>query len=103
MRKEKLQAIVELSDEVHEYQQLVTYHKIRWLSLSECVHRLVDLLPEIVCYFDEESHSTHNRPGERAKLRKMHEELVSAEFQLYLFFLNGQLPILAGIKERGCV
>ena len=28
----------------------------------------------------------------------MHERLVSAEFQLYLFFLKGQLPILVGIN-----
>ena len=30
----------------------------------------------------------------------MHEELVSAEFQLYLFFLKGQLPIIAGINAQ---
>ena len=37
VRKEKLQSLVEMSDEVHEYQQLVTYHRVRWLSLNECV------------------------------------------------------------------
>ena len=50
VRKEKLQSIVEMSN---EYQQLVTYmyHKVRWLSLNDCVQRFVDLLPEIVCYY----------------------------------------------------
>ena len=37
VRKEKLKAIIEMSEEEHEYHQLVTYHKVRWLSLNDCV------------------------------------------------------------------
>ena len=100
VRKEKLQALIEASSEEHDYYNLVTYHKVRWLSLNECVQRLVDLLPEIVLFFEEESHSTRNSPSERARLENIHERLVCAEFQLYLFFLKGQLPILAGINTQ---
>ena len=41
--KEKLQLIVEISEEEHEYQQLITYHKVWWLSLNDCVQRFTDL------------------------------------------------------------
>lgn len=56
VRKEKLQALVEASSDEHDYYTLVTYHKVRWLSLNECVQRFTDLLPEICQFFEEESH-----------------------------------------------
>ena len=69
VHKEKLQAIIEMSEEEHEYQQLVTYHEVRWLSLNDCVQRFTDLLPEIVHHFEQEAQNTANRPSERVKLR----------------------------------
>ena len=100
VRKEKLPALIEASSDEHDHYNLVTYHKVRWLSLNECVQRLVDLLPEIVQFFEEESHSSRNSPAERRRLESIHERLVAAEFQLYLFFLQGQLPIIAGINTQ---
>ena len=100
VRKEKLQVIIEMSEEEHEYQQLVTYHKVRWLSLNDCVQRFTDLLPEIVCYFEQEAQNTTNRPSERAKLQEIHDAVVDPEFQLYLYFLQGRLPILANINTQ---
>ena len=100
VRKEKLQAIIEMSEEKHEYQQLVTYHKVRWLSLNDCVQRFTDLLPGIVCYFEQEAQNTTNRPSERAKLQEIHDAVVDLEFQLYLYFLQGRLPILTNINTQ---
>ena len=100
MRKEKLQALVEASSDEHDYYTLVTYHKVRWLSLNECVQRFTDLLPEICQFFEEESHRSRNSVAERTRLGEIHQKLVSAEFQLYLFFLQGQLPIIAGINTQ---
>ena len=37
VRKEKLQALIEASRDDHDYYNLVTYHRVRWLSLNECV------------------------------------------------------------------
>ena len=98
VRREKLKVIIELSDEGREYHQLVAYHRVRWLSLNVCVQRLADLLPEIVSYFELEAHSTSIRRSERANLQELYDELVDPKFQLYLYFLQGRLPILAGIN-----
>lgn len=49
--KGKLQAIIEASGDDHMYYHLVTYHKVRWLSLNDCVQQFVELFPEIVLYF----------------------------------------------------
>ena len=91
VRKEKLQAIIEASGDEHNYYNLVIYHnKVRWLSLNDCMQQFVDLLPEIVQFF-EESHSSRNRPAERSRLENIHKRLVSAEFQLYLYFLRAAI------------
>ena len=100
VRKEKLQAIIEMSEEEHEYQQLVTYHKVWWLSLNDCVQRFTDLLPEIVRYFEQEEQNTANRPSECAKLPEFHNGIVDPQFQLYLYFLQSRLPILASINTQ---
>ena len=89
-----------MSEEEHEYQQLVQYHRVRWLSLKECVQRFADLLPEIVQYFEHESQNTAIRPSECAKLQEFHDELVDPMFQLYLYFLQGRLPLLASINTQ---
>ena len=54
VRKEKLKALIDMNGDEHEYQQLVQYHRVRWLSLKDCVQRFTDLLPEIVHYFEHE-------------------------------------------------
>lgn len=100
VRKEKLKELIDMSEEEHEYQQLVQYHRVRWLSLNECVQRFADLLPEIVQYFEHESQNTAIRPSERAKLQEFHDELVDPMFQLYLYFLQGRLPLLASINTQ---
>ena len=64
---------------------MLAYHNVRWLSLNGCVQRFTDLLPEIVQYFDQESHSNSNRPSERSQMQEFYDELVQPEFQLYLF------------------
>ena len=52
IQREKLEAITEMASEDHEYYRLVEYHKVRWLSLTDCVQRFKDLLHEIVRYFN---------------------------------------------------
>ena len=54
VRKEKLKALIDMSGDEQEYQQFVQYHRVRWLSLNDCVQRFTDLLPEIVHYFEHE-------------------------------------------------
>ena len=100
IRREKLTSIIEMSTEEHEYYQLVAYHRVRWLSLNDCVQRFVDLLPEIVRYFEEEAHNMLLRPAERSKMQEFYDELVHPEFQLYLYFLQGRLPTLASINRQ---
>ena len=87
-----------MSEEEHEYQQLVQYHKVGWLSLNDCVQRFPDIIPEIVQYFEQEAQNTAIRPSERAKLQEFYDELVEPTFQLYLYFLQGRLPLLANIN-----
>ena len=70
----------------------MAYHRVTWLSLNVCVQRLADLLPEIVSYFELEAHITSIRRSE------LYDELVDPKFQLYLYFLQGRLPILPGIN-----
>ena len=89
VRKEKLKDLTEISGEEHEYQQLVQYHRVRWLSLNDCVQRFSDILPEIVHYFEHGAHDTTIRPSEHAKLQEFYDELVEPSFQLYLYFLQG--------------
>ena len=72
--------------------------RVRWLSLNVCVQRLADLLPEIVSYFELEAHNILIRWSERANLQELYDKLVDPKFQLYLYFLQGRLPILAGIN-----
>ena len=90
--KKKLQVIIEMSEEEHEYQQLVTYHKVCWLSLNDCVQRFTDLLPEIVYYFEQEAQNTTNRPSERAKLQEIHDAVIDPEFQ-FVSLLSPRSPI----------
>lgn len=67
---------------------------------NDCVQRFVDLLPEIVRYFEEEAHNMSLRPAECSKMQKFYDQLVNPEFQLYLYFLQGKLPTLASINRQ---
>ena len=100
VHKQKLKALIDMSDGEHEYQQLVQYHRVRWLSLNDCVQRFSDLIPEIVQYFEHEVQNTTIRPSERAKLQEFYDELVDPTFQLYLYFLQGHLPLLASMNMQ---
>ena len=100
VRKEKLKELIEMSEDGHDYQQLVQYHKVRWLSLSDCVKRFTDLISEIVQYFEHEAQNTALRVSERNKLQEYHDEVVNRVFQLYLYFLQGRLPLLANINTQ---
>ena len=40
---------------------LVQYHQVKWLSLSDCVSRIVQLLLSLVQYFEEQAEDTRNR------------------------------------------
>ena len=54
----KLKEIVEL-DSPHV--SIVKYHRVQWLSLADCVARVVQLLPLLVRYFEEQALDTANR------------------------------------------
>ena len=61
----QFKAIMELSEE--KYIKLVSYHKVRWLSLNECVQRLVQLHSVLCTYFENEAHDMSNRAVVRRK------------------------------------
>ena len=82
------------SDE-HDHYNLVTTIK---LSLNDCVQWLVDLL-QIVQFFEEKSHRSRNSPAECRRLESIHERLVHCIMSTIPFFLQGQLPIVAGIPS----
>ena len=44
--------------------------------------------------------NTAIRTSERAKLQEFYDELVDPTFQLYLYFLQGRLPLLASINTQ---
>ena len=90
VRKEKLQALVEASSDEHDYYNLVTYHKIRQLSLNDYVQRFVDLLPEIALYFEQESHSSCNSPAER----KFTKDLFRQSFNSIFISYRGNYQLL---------
>ena len=75
------------------------YHKVRWLSLSDCVSRLVKLLPLLVQYFDEQTNDTQNRIAVRNKCEDLHFHLSLPLFHLYLYFLVPQLELLSGVNK----
>ena len=100
VRKEKLKVLIKMNEEEHEYQQLVQYHKVSRLSLNDFVQQFTDLIPEIVQYFEQKAQNTAIRPSERTKLQEFRDKLVELMFQLYLYFLQGRLPLLANINVQ---
>ena len=98
-RRDKFMTLLQLTDPDHEYVALVQYHKIRWLSLSDCVNRVCNLLPSLVRYFDEEMRDTKNRIAVRKKAENLHARIEDPLFALYLYFLQPNLDILADINR----
>ena len=80
----QLKSIIELTEE--KYVKLVSYHKIRLLSLNECVQRLVQLHPILCAYFQQEVHDMANHAVVRKKCEDLKERLQDPKILLYLFF-----------------
>jgi hypothetical protein len=95
VRADRLAEIIELSDEDHEYNQLVRYHAVRWLSLSGCVDRFVSLFREVSEYFETEAHDMSKKVDHRKTCGELYENISGGEFELYLQFLKDALKILA--------
>ena len=53
-RRDQFKSLLELTDPDQKYIAIVQYHKIRWLSLSDCVNWLCMLLPLLVRFFEAE-------------------------------------------------
>lgn len=93
--------LLELTDPEHEFIGLVNYHKVRWLSLSDCVNRICQLLPSLVRFIEEEKIDMANRIAVRRKAEYLHEKVVDPLFALYIiFFLQPNLEILADINRQ---
>lgn len=99
VRRDEFHSFKELVEPNSQYVALVQYHRVRWLSFSDCVSRLVKLLPLLVRYFEEQALDTSNRQEVRTKCRSLHSQLSEARFQLFLFFLEPQLEVLAKMNK----
>ena len=97
VRCDEFHSLKELVEPNSQYIALVQYHRVRWLSFSDCVSRLVKLLPLLVRYFEEQA--LYNRQEVRAKCRSLHSQLSEPRFQLFLFFLEPQLEVLAKLNK----
>ena len=64
---------------------VVLYHRIGWLSLSDCISCLGQLLPLLVRYFEEQAEDTHNHPAVQSNCRDLHVCVSMPRFHLYLF------------------
>ena len=59
VRWSEFEDFLELTDPDNVYCQIVQYHKVRWLSFSDCVNRLVSLLPLLVQWMSTDVNSHH--------------------------------------------
>ena len=99
-RRDQFHLLLELTDPEHEFIGTVNYHKVRWLSLSDCVNRVCSLLPSLVRFFEEEKNDTANRIAIRKKAEDLHKRVVEPLFALYIFFLQPNLEILADVNRQ---
>lgn len=99
VRRDEFQSLKALVEPSSPHIAIVQYHKVRWLSLADCVDRLVKLLSLLVRYFEEQELDTANRQAVRAKCGDLKNRLSSPKFQLYLFFLHPQSQELAKINK----
>ena len=67
VRQEEFKKLKELVEPYSPHVALVLYHKVRWLSLADCVHRLTQLLPFLVRFFEEQAEDKANRAAVRNK------------------------------------
>ena len=51
VRRDEFRSLKDLVEPNSPHIAIVQYHKVRWLSLADCVDRLVKLLPLLVRYF----------------------------------------------------
>ena len=91
VRREEFLKLNELVEPDSPHVALVLYHRVRWLSLADCVERLTQLLPLLVRYFDEQAEDMANSTTVRAKSRALHARFSEPLFQLYLFSLAHSL------------
>ena len=99
VRRDEFKLLKEMVEPESPLVAVVLYHRVRWLSLSDCVSRVVQLQPLLVRYFEEQAQDTHNRPAVRSKCRDLHARVSMPRFHLYIFFLNPHLDRLAKINK----
>ncbi len=99
VRRDEFRGLQELVEPDSPLMSIVVYHKVRWLSLSDCVSRMVQLLPLLVQYFEKQAEDTQNRQAVRVKCRDLHVRVSMPTFHLYLYFLNPHLDLLAKINK----
>ena len=101
VRRDEFCSLKEMVEPNSPHIAIVQYHTVRWLSLADCVDRLVKLLPLLVRYFEEQELDTANRQaaGTRTKCGDLKTRSSNPKFQLYLFFLHPQLQELAKINK----
>ena len=99
VRRDEFVALKEMVEPESPFVAIVQYHRVRWLSLADCVRRLVKLLPLLVRYFEEQALDTVNRVAVRERCRDIHSRLSEPRFQLFLYFLLPQLEALAQINK----
>ena len=92
----QLRAIIE------KYVKLVTYmyHKVRWLSLSECVKHLISLHPMLCQYFEQQAVDRANRLAVWKKCEDLYKQLSDPSFLLYLFFLEAYLHVISDVNVQ---
>ena len=99
VRREEFRKLKELVEPNSPHICLVQYHRVRWLSLADCVERLTNLLPLLVRFFEEQANDRANSAGVRSKCKTLHERLSEPLFQLYLYFIGPQLDILSTLNK----
>ena len=60
VRCEEFFKLQELGEPGSTHIALVQHHRIRWLSLADCVERIMQLLPMLVRLFEEQALDTAN-------------------------------------------
>lgn len=99
VRRDEFKKLKDLVEPDSPHVAIVQYHKVRWLSLADCVSRIVLLLPLLVRYFEEQAQDTSNRLAVRNKCRDLHIRLSMPKFHLYLFFLHPHLDLLSSVNK----
>ena len=87
--------LLELNEE--KYTKLVSYHKIRWLSL-QCVDWFIQLHKHLMQYFENTAEDSSVRASVRERCRRLSVKITEPTFLLYLFFLHPQLKLLADVN-----